>query len=348
MKPRARGTAPLILSLCAFGATELPPRSALAGDCSPRTAQSTCFDADQLWVPAAPSRFVGIPRASAGRRGTFTLGLDATYLSRPVVMLALSPDPAGRQVRVVDDVLDAALSGAWFPVEHLELSLVVPAALFRTGTGETGVTTQTGPSLSAQALRDVRLGAAQDLVEKRVGKGTVAAGARLDLALPTGDEGAFAGERDPVLAPSFAGEIRWGRVYGAASLGARLRRPVPLGGVRLGSQLVSMLGIGVGVLPELDVAAEAWALPTLLSQDRTLRDGVRVTDGALVPAEWMLSVRLKSGPFQFQGGFGTAIPLSGETRRSPTGVEATDHFAGVGTPRIRGVLILRYAPDAAP
>src|SRR5262245_8814064 len=82
----------------------LPARLAEAVDCAPRTDASPCFDADTLWLPPSPSRFASIPSSEALARSTYSLGLDLVYLSRPVVLKAMAPDPSGRSVYVVDDV----------------------------------------------------------------------------------------------------------------------------------------------------------------------------------------------------------------------------------------------------
>jgi hypothetical protein len=320
--------------------------------CQPPTRQSTCFDADELWIPAAPSRFIGIAPARAPPARTWALGADMTYLSRPIVLRAGSPDPAGREVLVADDVIDVALAAAYSPVPHLELTAVVPAALYRSGTGLVGVTSQRGPPLPVAAFRDIRLGAAHDLVTIRPSTRDldVALGTRLEVALPTGDNQSFAGERGPIVAPSLSLDLRGGIFFSAAEIGARLRRPVEIGGARLGTQLVSTLGVGVNALAadKLSIALEGWLLPTLLSQRRTLPDGTTITAGDLAPTEWMLSARTRLDDTVFALGVGTALPLSSETRTSARGDESTEHFAGVTSPRFRAALVVRYAPGSGP
>jgi hypothetical protein len=334
----ARVGASLVTGLALF---VLPAR---AVDCTPRTAQSTCFDADTLWVPASPTAFVGIPGASALPARSFALTADASYLSRPVVLSTLSPDPNGRDVRVVDDVVDATISGAYAPVRHLELTIALPMAVYRTGTGLSGVTTQSGPGLEGTALRDIRIGAAHDIVTLRPQGFRIDIATALVLSLPTGDASEFAGAREPVTSPGLSFSLRKGVFFAGADAGARIRRPVSIGGARLGTEIVSMLGAGIDALDRerLALAVEAWLYPTFLSQEQTFRDGVRVTEGTLVPAEWMLSARTRLGDVTLVGGFGTAIRLSSETRRSPTGETASDSFAGVTAPRVRATLVARW------
>jgi hypothetical protein len=269
------------------------------------------------------------------------------YLSRPVTLKALAPDPSGRTVLVVDDVLDASLVGSYAPTRHLELGLAIPMALYRTGTGLSGVTSQRGSPLTAAALRDVRIGAGYDIVDEAnlSPEAHFSARSRLELALPTGDEDAFAGDRSPVLAPSVVLGLGYGRVRFGAEEGARLRSSTDFGGSRLGSQFTSSLGASAEVVPEgrLSLSIEAWIFPNFLSTSRSLPDGVQVTGGALVPAEWMATASSRISEWTLSLGGGSALPLSSETRRAPDGTETTEHFAGATSPRFRFVLAVRYS-----
>ncbi|HEX7669893.1 MAG TPA: hypothetical protein VF395_09930 [Polyangiaceae bacterium] len=336
--------------LAVFIVLALRPSAARA-DCQPPTRQSTCFDADELWTPAAPSRFIGIASGRTLAPRTYALGIDTTYLSRPVVLETGSPDPNGRAVRVVDDVVDVAAAFAYAPVRHLELTAILPAAIYRSGTGLVGVTSQNGPTLPVVALRDLRLGAAHDLLPSARGEEQpteIGLATRLDVALPTGNDGVFAGERGPLVAPSVSFDLAHGIFFVGAQAGARLRRPVEIGGARLGTQLTSSFGAGANVLPSgrLALAVEAWLLPTFLSQRRTLPDGTLVTSGNLFPAEWMFSARTRLDDTVLALGLGSAIPWSSETRRATTGEESTTNFAGVTAPRFRAVLVVRYVPGS--
>jgi hypothetical protein len=317
-------------------------------DCDARTRLSPCFDADALWIPAAPSRFLSIPRSAAMASREFSVGFGVTYLSRPVVAKAMSPDPSGRTLLVVDDVVDASFAAAYAPARHVELGVVLPLALHRTGAGLTGISSQNGPPLVGTALRDVRLGVGHDLVLKQVegSRYRFSAMSRLELALPTGNDDAFAGDRGPVLAPSFTLGLRAGPVSFGAQEGARLRRSSDFGGARLGTQLVTSVGVNVDVVGGglFSISAEAWLLPNLLSTRREFPDGASVTAGAHVPAEWLASAWLRVSPLLIGLGGGTAIPLSSETRVSPEGVASTEHFAAVTSPRFRFALTARYAP----
>jgi len=315
-------------------------------ECTPASRQSPCIDADGLWLPTAPSFFLTIPSAHASRPGTLAARLGVTLLSRPIVLTAPSPDPAGREVLVVDDVVDASIGLAYAPLPHLAVDVAAPFTVFRTGTGLSGVTTQHSRNLPATAPRDLRLGAQHDLVlSSRRQRLPFGAATRVDLTLPTGDETTFAGDRGVVTAPSLLLSVERGLFFAGGQLGARLRLPVELGHSRLGSQLVTALGLGLTPFEQpfsLDVAFEAWLMPTLGGHDRMESGGAHV-ESTQIASEWLVSARARSGATTFALGGGAALPLSSETRTTVDGTSTTRHFAGVATPRWRGVLTLTHA-----
>jgi hypothetical protein len=341
--PLGRFTAALSVAALSYGVTR-----AAAASCSPDTRQSTCFDSDALWIPAGASRFVGISSPRAPARGVLVVGADVTALRRPVVLSTRAPDPAGRDVPVVKDVIDVQLGAAYAPVRRVELSLVVPFAVARSGTGLAGVTSQSGPGIGP-AFRDLRLGAGYTLLDVTLPDApvSVAVMPRMDVTLPTGDQDAFAGERGVVFAPRVAGGVTLGRFFVESELGARLRRTVEIGGARLGSEVTASLGIGFDAASHgwLSIGLESWLRASLESQDRGERAEVgSVQDGTLLPAEWMLSVQSRFADFALRAGAGTAIPLSTEKRQDDTGNESTTHLGGVTAPDFRAVFSLRYSP----
>ncbi len=337
---------PAVSLLFACALATVAARDARAQGCSPSTAESTCFDADTLAVPFAPGDFFAISRARAMAPASWAVGVDLTALHRPVVLHAPSPDPHGRDIPVVGTLLDAAVAVAGSPARHLELGAALPFSLYRTGTGLSGVTSQTGPELSGPALRDVRVGAGYDIFRVRPGGGTAVTSGlvRLELSVPTGKSGSFAGERSVVAEPTFDLDIEDGRFFAALEERVRLREPVTFGGDRLGTQWLSSLGVGYDALEHalLRVALEAHVAPYLSTRAHTLADGTRVDPGTLVPAEWMLSVRTRFDAFSLGLGGGTAIPLSSETRVAPGGTQTKETFAPVTTPEFRFALTLRY------
>jgi len=161
------------------------------------------------------------------------------------------------------------------------------------------------------------------------------------MSAPTGDRTQYAGDRTAVFVPSLAADYRRGRWFAGAEIGVRARPNESLLGATVGTQGVISLGVGYDLLKRaqlLGVMVEARALPTFAAQQGVTetQEGL-ITQGsspALIPAEWMLSVRsspLKSGDFAIQAGGGGPIPL-------------TD--GNLTVPRFRFVLGLRFTPGA--
>lgn len=325
---------------------------AKATDCAPASGISSCVDANPLWMAAGQARFVSIASPQLTAEDTAAFGVGASYLRRPIALKVPSPDPEGREVAVVDHVVDASLLFGLGIAKRWEITTVMPMALHQTGAGADGATSQRGTPLDATAVRDPRVGVGYGLLQQ----GDVsqipglAAKARLELSLPLGDEAAYAGEPGPVLAPSLALALELGRVTLGSEFGARIRQTTTLATARIGSQLFSALGVAVDILDGqlLGLGAEAWLAPMLASQDTQLRNGTRIEDALLVPAEWLFSIRSAPTPDDdvvVQLGAGMGIPMSTETRVSPGGDRADpSHFLGVTTPAYRAVLTLRWVP----
>lgn len=345
----SRGRSRVVIAVLSVAVARV--NDARATDCTPPTRQSTCFDADALAPPFAPSDFFTMASARSLPASTWAFGLDATFLHHPVVLNAASPDPYGRDLPVVNDLFDATLTFAFSPARHLELGTALPFALHRTGGGLSGVTSQVGPELSGAAVRDLRAGAGYELFRAPLDRGRASVDAllRFDFSLPTGQDGSFAGERSVVAAPAIDVAFHQGQFSVSMEQRVRLREPVTFGGANLGTQWVSALGAGYDAVGggRLTIALEAFVAPYLSSQDRTLPDGTRVDAGALVPSEWMLSARTHLASFSIGLGGGTAIPLSSESRTSPVGVETTSNYAAPTSPQYRFALSLRYVPHLA-
>lgn len=333
-------------ALAVAGAWSHPCRA----QCEPATGVSPCIDADPVWFPTGATRFVTIPASHTIEPGRYGIGFGLTYFDDPVVFGADSPDPEGRKIRAVDDALDASLLFGAGLTDRVEIGAALPFRLLQHGAGVEGVTSQEGAPITTSAARDARVGGSVALFPRaRAPGGIWGAKAGLELTLPLGNEEAFAGDRSLVAAPSISADLDVGRFFAAAVIGARLRKPTTVAGATLGSQIVASLGAGVDVLPRerLSLAAEAWTLPTLASQDRDLPNGGRVKDATLLPAEWMASIRSSpfgEGDFTLLLGAGAAIPLSKETRVAPDGTETLERFAGVTAARFRVAFVIRYVP----
>jgi hypothetical protein len=113
-----------------------------------------------------------------------------------------------------------------------------------------------------------------------------------------------------------------------AELGARIRPTTELLGNRVGTQLVTALGVGYDILKrrELLVASlEAWSLPTFSEQHSVTEPApgtyISGPDGkTIAPTEWQLAVRsapTRSGDLSIQLGGGTSIPITAKAITEP-------------------------------
>ena len=313
-----------IASLACVGATAvaLTTAPARATDCAgPR---SPCINDDTLWPHAGPAHFVAVGSAETVAPEHIGFGLVTSYLSRPIVLVLVSPGPhQGSTDNAVDDLANGTFLWSYGATRRLELDLALALTFGQSGTGLAPVTG--GPGLKDTAVRDMRFGFAYALVaHQRVAPDAAPLGGwglvvRFDVSAPTGDEGQFAGERSGVFVPSVAGDYRSGPWFAGAELGARLRPTTRLEDARVGSQFVAAAGVGYDILPRelLAVTLEAWALPTFVT-----------------PAEWQVSIRsapLRRGDLALQLSGGGGIPLDGDLP--------------ITTPRFRFTLGLRWAPQ---
>jgi hypothetical protein len=337
-----------VTALAALGAAVLATRASLADTCDPPTGISPCIDAQALWMSAGRARFFSIPPARALDPRTHAAGLGVGYMLRPIVLNAPSPDPEGRNVDVVDHVIDAVLLYAQGLTDGIELTAALPFAAYQTGAGAAGATSQAAPPIRPTVLRDPRIGVGFGLFWQGSSDHGYGIKTRLELALPLGDEEVFAGSSSVTVAPSAVLEVREDRFWAGSELGLRLRSVVELADVRWGSQAVIALGAGFDILEHdlLSVAAEAWIAPVVTSQEQNRGRFGRVDDALVVPAEWLASVRsqlVADVPFTLQLGGGTGIPLSSSRRTTASGEEQSDNFASPTTPALRFVLVARYA-----
>jgi hypothetical protein len=330
------------VSVIAIGSA-LSWSGAARADCASKSGLSTCIEADTFWPHAGSAyfNFVGGTRTTAPGRVGF--GMVTTYLARPIVLIVPTADPNGAEVNAVGHLWDNTFLFSLGLLDRLEATVAIPVALYRVGTGVSSLTSQKAEEISRGAMRDTRIGAAYTVLAQRQAPEADGFGltARLQLALPTGDESSFAGDRSVVAIPSVAGDWQKDRFTLGAELGARIRKTSELSGSRVGPQLAFAWGAGVELLSGrlLGVLIEATLLPTLVAQhELALVPGSdeRVVSGSrrlLMPVEWLASLRtaeLLSGDMSVNLGGGSSLPVTGE--------------AGITAPSYRLVLSVRYAP----
>jgi hypothetical protein len=312
-------------------------------DCVPPSHLSTCIDADTLWPHPGPGYFGFIGSTDTTTAGHAGFGVVTTYAARPIVLMVPSAEPDGTEVAAVDNLWDATFLFSLGLTDRLEVGAALPMTLGRAGTGVSVLTSQMPSLLSRTTMRDIRLGAAFNLAPRLhdFPGNDFGAAARFELALPTGDETSFAGDRSLVGIPSFAADFRRSAFMAAGELGARLRQTSELAGSRVGSQIVIALGVGVQLrdADKLSLHLEAMALPTMIGQrelDLDVDTGKRLASGSrppLLPAEWQASIRsaeLMEGDLSASLGFGSSIAFTGDS--------------AVTAPSWRFIFSIRYAP----
>jgi hypothetical protein len=302
----------------------------------------TSLDSEILWVPAEPARVISVPTTRPLDAREFVMGWATTWLSRPIVVMGSSPDPAGREVAVVSQALHTTLTLALGLGVGTNVVLATPFTLHQSGAGEGALVSQNGPALSPSAMRDPRLG----MSFARRWAGENAHGGvrtRLELKVPGGDQGKLAGERGVTLLPAVVGDLCAGRGYFAAQLGARLRQSSRFADVVVGSQLDLTVGLSLELLPRelVTIGAELRALPSLVGQEVETHHASGSTLPSFVPAEWTAVVNLvpvPAGTVGIQLGGGGGLPLS-----RVRGVDGSTRWAsGVTTPEMRIFAGIRY------
>jgi hypothetical protein len=318
-------------------------RPAYAINCGPPNL-STCIDDDTLWPHAGSSHFFSIGAADPVEAGTVGFGLSTSYLSRPITLQVATPGPGGTQYNVIDNQVNGSFLWSYGMTDRLEIDLVLPVTFGQSGVGTNPITG--GPpqnALSNTATRDLRFGIAYGLLKReavdpyaprepgRAAGDGFGMALRFDMSAPTGDTGGFASNGTGVWLPGISADYRYGHFFAGAELGARLRPTQQFEEARIGNQGYVALGAAWDVLARelFTVGAEAFALPTFAQQG----SGTSSTTGggAIVPAEWMVSVRTSpmfGGDLQIQLGGGGSLPFTGDP---------------ITSPRFRFALSVRYA-----
>lgn len=337
MRPR------IVYSLPAALLVAFAPGNARATDCS--GINSPCINGDIFWPHAGPSRFVGVGSTETVAAQQVGVGLVAAYQKQPLVLHVAQPGPGGSDQNAIDDQVNGTFLWAYGVTDRLELDLALPLTFIQSGAGLSPLTG--GNALKDTAVRDMRFGFTYAIlphtrVEPRARPESFGLAARVEVSAPTGDSDQLAGERSGVFVPSLAADWRLQRFFVGAELGARLRPTTELDGARIGTQLVTALGVGFDILPRelLSATLEGWALPNFAEQHDVNVSGfsrVSSPNGKYVaPAEWQLAVRtapLPGGDFSVQLGGGGGLPI---TSGAPT------------MPEYRFTLGVRWAPTGRP
>lgn len=312
-----------LFSMIAASALGLAMARPAFADCGARA--SPCVDAEPFWQSPAAVRLTTVSDTGALTAGELALGTSFTYRLRPAVLNVPAPNQDGRDVNLIKDAFSWSLSARLGVGNRLELTALA-AGLSQRGAGIKGITSQSAPAIDSPALQDPRIGFGYSLSPPTPRFGVKV---RFEAKLPLGNEEAFAGERSFVASPSIAVSTKQGGLFGGVELGARLRRPSDLFGLRVGSQALLAAGGGYELArSRLSFALELYLLPSLIDSGSY----------RYLPAEWLLTTRYAPrlfGNFSLGLGGGGGLPLS-------SGVG--DALLGFGLPSFRGLFYVRLAP----
>lgn len=328
-----------VLVLLAGAGVGLATRAA-ASHCEPHP-HSSCVPSNQQWLVSAPSHFAVIPEAAVLAGGSLSLALAGVYQHQPLKLEALSPDGAGREIPLVEHVVDTQALFAAGLGSGFEFTSALRLVTYQEGSGIGAARSRASsePSLAQNAVRDPLFGIGYTLIAADPPHRRHALRLRSDFSLPLGDAQSFASEPGGVVAPAMTFQWRAGRFSVAGDAGLRLRRSATLADVRYGSQLSVAAGLAVEVLRDaLFLAVEATALPGIGSP-ASPPDGAETR---WIPAEWAFTVSLFTGQvYSLLASAGGGLPLSSRSGGTENSGFDADSFVGLGAPRVRSLLVLR-------
>ncbi|HEU5073509.1 MAG TPA: hypothetical protein VFU02_05040 [Polyangiaceae bacterium] len=282
-----------------------------------------------------------IPQAEALAGGNLSLALAGIYQHQPLRLEAPSPDGAGREVSLVEHVVDTQALFAAGLGSGFELTSALRLVAYQEGSGIGAARSRASsdPSLATSAVRDPLFGIAYTLVAPHLPTRRHSLKLRSDFSLPLGDSQSFASEPGGVVAPAVTFQWQAGRFSIAGDVGLRLRPSATLADVRYGNQLSVASGLAVEVLTDmLSIAAEATALPGIGSQPTTPDSA----ETRWIPAEWALTVSFFCGEvYSLLASAGGGLPLSSRSGGTENSGFDSGSFVGLGAPRVRSLLVLR-------
>ena len=240
---------------------------------------------------------------------TFDYGRELLVARDPVTGDALGGESlvAGR----LSAHLTAAL-GLW---ERAEIGLRLPVTLQQTGSFE-GLGGSGAPK--STVLGDLALAGKVRLLGPGGFEPGLRLAATLALSLPTGSEEDFAGSGTFAVRPGLVAGVELGPVSTALGVGYLARGRSQLAGLTVDDEIDAGLAASVAVAPDLLwVMGEVWGRASVQADSSTSTTPVEA-DVGLRWAIW--------GPWLAQLGMGTGLT------------------EGYGTPKLRGILALAYAP----
>jgi hypothetical protein len=264
-------------------------------------AFSPCVSLETLLAPTSPSRFVSLHSWEDAERTRVSLDVD--YRQRPVVVVAASPDPYGREVPVLTDWAQLAL-GADAVLSPLRLGFHVPVAVRLSGTGVDGVASVRSNSGVNASFGDPEVNVAFPFRLWGLDGGVIQR-----LTIPLGTAGSFAAHAGPRYAPVISLTKQFADTLLGAELGLRLRAAERFGDLRFGSEATAQVGVSQRLFHGFSLALEG-SLHVALARDETITESGTTIRVRRMPAETLASVQFESEHERLTLGVGTSVPLT--------------------------------------
>ncbi|HEY2901059.1 MAG TPA: OmpA family protein [Polyangia bacterium] len=283
---------------------------------APAVARAQGFDAEIFRPATSTSGYFSQEKARILGRGDIDAGLTLDFAHNPLVLRDAVTNEIVDNGAVVANRLVGHLGIALGLVDWLELRARLPVVLYQGGDVDL-VSPQN--KLKATTLGDLEFFAKGRLVGKPADDGFHLALA-LGFSVPSGSASNFSGDGSVAARPRLVAGYESARLSLAANAGYNVRRKSNLGSVNItvDDELAGGLGGAYAVAPDsLWLLAEAYV--TRGVHGATVRD---------TPTEAIAGARYAlPGPWMLQGGVGVGLT------------------SGVGSPAVRGLLMLAYASD---
>jgi hypothetical protein len=182
------------------------------------TIDEPAISVERLWLSPGPGGFVGGEGGEILAPGQWSLAVLASLMSDPIVLVDIRTDEVVSAP--VHLRLGYELAVARSVNSRLQMGLAIPLVAAQEGERLSGIGLSE-ESLAAVAFSDIRLHAKLRLQPEA--RAPLSYGLSLYLALPTGDDAHFAGERGAVLSWTMVASYRRAGWRIAGNLGLRLR-----------------------------------------------------------------------------------------------------------------------------
>ena len=332
----------LFAGLGAVGSLTTPAHA-----CEREAAIPSCIDWNQMWVPSDMGPWFSLSSAQPVGRGHIRSHAILDTANRPLVVVAPSPDPDGRELPIVSSAKTLWLGYSVGLSRDWDLGLQSAFIVHQEGAGATALNTSAASNssapgkLSSYAVKSPRLTLGYNVLNQlgKRGDNQLALKLRVALVPPLGGDRSYVSEPSVVVAPSLTIEHTLSRLTTAAEITVRIRDSIRVLNTELSTQLVAGAGLSIHLWRGLHTAAESFVIPSFGAITRSYREAVITSSHPVL--EGLMSVRYDlASPrgLTLRLGGGAGLPFARE--RSVDSFGRTREYQGNawGSPRWRGML----------